>query len=114
MDPFSIPGKSRWLTIERRLIASCERADLRPSADGVLVYADAGVHEVAVPPSSGGVPGRGDTLDELHAAVFAGRPVFHTPRWGKATLAVCLAIQESARQRREIAVEHQVANVGEE
>ncbi|HEV7665898.1 MAG TPA: Gfo/Idh/MocA family oxidoreductase [Chloroflexota bacterium] len=96
------------------LIASCERADLRPSADGVLIYADAGPDEVSLPPSSSGVPGRGDTLDELYGAVFHNRPAFHSPRWGKATLAVCLAIQQSARERREIMVEHQVPNMGEE
>jgi phthalate 4,5-cis-dihydrodiol dehydrogenase len=94
------------------LIASCERADLRPSADGVLVYADDGVREVPLPPSRGGVPGRGDTLEELYAAMFLGTPVFHSARWGKATLAVCLAIQQSARERREILVEHQVSNEG--
>ena len=94
------------------LIASCERADLRPSADGVLVYADDGVREVPLPPNVGGVPGRGDTLDELHAAVFFGKPVFHSARWGKATLAVCLAIQQSAREHREILVQHQVSNEG--
>jgi phthalate 4,5-cis-dihydrodiol dehydrogenase len=90
------------------LLVSCEGADLRPSADGVLVYADDGVREVPVPRGASDVPGRGDTIDELHAAVFDGAPVFHSPRWGKATLAVCLAIQQSARERREILVEHQV------
>jgi len=91
------------------LVASCEGADLRPSADGVLVYAEEGVHEVPIPPGVGQVPGRGDTLDELHAAVLQGKPPLHSARWGKATLAVCLAIQQSARERREILVEHQVA-----
>jgi phthalate 4,5-cis-dihydrodiol dehydrogenase len=96
------------------LIASCARADLRPSVDGVLVYGDEGVREVPLAPNLGGVPGRGDTLEELHAAVFSAAPVFHSARWGKATLAVCLAIQQSARERREVLVEHQVATVGEE
>jgi phthalate 4,5-cis-dihydrodiol dehydrogenase len=90
------------------LIVSCEAADLRPSADGVLVYADDGVHEVEVPRGPADVPGRGDTLDELHAAVFEGTPVLHSPRWGKATLAVCLAIQQSAGARAEVRVEHQI------
>jgi len=44
--------------------------------------------------------------------MFLGTPVFHSARWGKATLAVCLAIQQSARERREILVEHQVSNEG--
>ena len=74
--------------------------------------ASLGLREMPLPPNVGGVPGRGDTLDELHAAVFFGKPVFHSARWGKATLAVCLAIQQSARERREILVEHQVSNEG--
>lgn len=89
------------------LLVSCERGDLRPSADGVLVYDDAGQREIPIRPSAG-LPGRGDTLDEIYAAVTEGRPTFHGPRWAKATLAVCLALQQSARERREISVEHQV------
>ena len=90
------------------LVASCERGDLRPSADGVLVYDDNGVRELPLERGVAGVPGRGNTLDELCAAVFEGQPVLHGVRWAKATLAVCLAIQQSARERREILVEHQV------
>jgi phthalate 4,5-cis-dihydrodiol dehydrogenase len=90
------------------LIASCERGDLRPSADGVLIYDDAGQREVVISGGLSGVPGRGETLAELHAAVFEGRAVFHSGRWAKATLATCLAIQQSAHERREVFVEHQV------
>jgi phthalate 4,5-cis-dihydrodiol dehydrogenase len=91
------------------LVVSCERGDLRPSPNGVLVYDEAGQREVAIPPGASGVPGRGETLDELYAAVVEARPVFHSARWAKATLAVCLAIQQSAQERREVVVEHQVA-----
>jgi len=37
-----------------------------------------------------------------------GRPVFHDGRWGEATLEVCLAMLESAKERREIFLSHQV------
>jgi phthalate 4,5-cis-dihydrodiol dehydrogenase len=90
------------------LLVSCEHADLRPSADGVLVYADDGVREIPIPGGSSAFRGRSETLDELYAAVFEGRPVLHSARWGKATLAVCLAIQQSARERREVVAEHQI------
>jgi phthalate 4,5-cis-dihydrodiol dehydrogenase len=33
----------------------------------------------------------------------------HDGRWGKATLEVALAIQASAREGREVVLEHQVA-----
>ena len=91
------------------LVVSCERGDLRPSVNGVLIYDEAGRREVSFPPGGSGVPGRGETVDELYAAVVEGRPVFHSGRWAKATLAVCLAIQQSAQERREVVVEHQVA-----
>lgn len=83
------------------LIASCERADLRPSADGVLVYGDDGARELPVKPSHGR-PGRSEVLDELYEAAVKGvRPV-HDGAFAKGTLAACLAIQRSARERREV------------
>jgi phthalate 4,5-cis-dihydrodiol dehydrogenase len=33
----------------------------------------------------------------------------HDGRWGRATVEVALAIQQSARERREINLDHQVA-----
>ena len=47
-------------------------------------------------------------VDELYDAVVNDRPVRHNGRWGKATLEACLAIQQSARERREIILSHQV------
>src|SRR6185437_5115688 len=46
------------------MVVSCERADLRQSADGVSIYTREGVSEIAVP-KQGGRPGRSDVLDEL-------------------------------------------------
>ena len=46
-------------------------------------------------------------LQELYDAVTQDRPVFHDGRWGMATLEVCLAIMQSARERREILLTHQ-------
>jgi hypothetical protein len=36
------------------------------------------------------------------------RPVEHDGRWGEATLEVVLAIMESARERRDVLMTHQV------
>jgi phthalate 4,5-cis-dihydrodiol dehydrogenase len=39
--------------------------------------------------------------------VINDRPLYHDGRWGLATLEVCLAIMESARERKEILLTHQ-------
>jgi phthalate 4,5-cis-dihydrodiol dehydrogenase len=45
----------------------------------------------------------------MRAAVLEGKKPVHDGRWGKATLEVALAIQQSARERREVTLAHQVA-----
>ena len=90
------------------VIVTCERGDLRPSARGITAYGIDGVHELEVPRGLGR-PGQGDTLDALWSALREGKPDFHNARWGKATLEVALAILQSARERREILLQHQVA-----
>lgn len=89
-------------------IASCERGDMRPSADGVFIYDDGGKREVPVPLGRA-VPDKGKVIDEFYDAVVNDRPVLHHGRWGEATLEVCLAILQSACERREIFLSHQVA-----
>ncbi len=88
-------------------IATCARGDLRASADGVFVYSEEGKREVALP-DGGRYSGRLNVLDDMRAAIATGRSPVHDGRWGKATLEVALAIQQSARERREIALAHQV------
>jgi len=92
-------------------IATCARGDLRASADGVFVYGEDGKREIAI---AGGArySGRGNVLDDMRAAISSGRKPVHDARWGKATLEVALAIQQSARERREVALAHQVAVSG--
>jgi phthalate 4,5-cis-dihydrodiol dehydrogenase len=89
-------------------IATCARGDLRASADGVYVYDEAGQHEVALP-GGGKYSGRHNVLDDMRAAILQGRKPVHDGRWGKATLEVALAIQQSARERREVTLAQQVA-----
>jgi phthalate 4,5-cis-dihydrodiol dehydrogenase len=85
------------------LIVSCEKADLRQSADGILIYSADGVREVEVA-LTGDRPGRSDVLNELYAAVANGILPVHGGRFARETLAVCLAIQESSRRRCEVAL----------
>ncbi|MFO1302222.1 MAG: Gfo/Idh/MocA family oxidoreductase [Burkholderiales bacterium] len=88
------------------VVASCERADLRPMADGVMIYDDARAWLHALPPPT--VP-RAEVLDEFCDAIVGIRPAIHDGAWATATLEVCLAILESSRSGREIATTRQVA-----
>jgi len=87
------------------IVASCERADLRPVASGVQVYADDRTWLVELP--APGIP-RVEVIDELYDAVVTHRAPTHGGEWAMATLEVCLAILESSRTGREIALCHQV------
>jgi phthalate 4,5-cis-dihydrodiol dehydrogenase len=81
------------------LVVSCERADLKPLADGVMIYAD---DERRFEPLPRPTVHRAEVMDELYAAAAEGRAPLHDGAWGMATLQACLAILESARTGREI------------
>jgi phthalate 4,5-cis-dihydrodiol dehydrogenase len=88
-------------------IATCARGELRCSADGVLLYGEDGRRDIPLL-DGGRFSGRGNVLDDLAAAIRTGTKPVHDGRWGKATLEVALAIQNSAREGREVALKHQV------
>lgn len=88
------------------VVVSCERADLRPLPNGVMIYADAEARLDPLPPPR--VP-RVEVIDEVCAAAIDGKPPLHDGRWGMATLEVCLAMLESARENRDIALHRQFA-----
>jgi phthalate 4,5-cis-dihydrodiol dehydrogenase len=46
-------------------------------------------------------------IDELHAAVANGRAPLHDGEWAMATMEACFAILQSAKEQREIALQHQ-------
>jgi phthalate 4,5-cis-dihydrodiol dehydrogenase len=81
------------------MVLSCERGDLRPTPDGLNVYRDEGLHHIALPP---GQSGRTALLDELCNVILDSQAPIHTGLFARATLEVCLAIQQSAIERREI------------
>ena len=87
-------------------VVSLEEADIRQTLDGLMVYGDQGREEILIDKAQGS--GRAAELSEMFEAVSADRPVFHDGRWGMATLEVVLAIVESADERRELMMEHQV------
>jgi phthalate 4,5-cis-dihydrodiol dehydrogenase len=88
------------------VIVSCERADLRPLPNGVVVYEAGSARLDPLPLPK--IP-RAEVIDELYAAVVDGKPPLHDGTWAMATLEVCLAILQSSREGREIALKHQVA-----
>ena len=88
------------------VIVSCERADLRLTAHGVMVHDAQGQH--FVPAALPSVP-RGEVVDELWSVARQGQPVRHDGHWSRATLEVCLAILASQAQQADVPLEHQVA-----
>lgn len=90
------------------VVASCDRADLRPIAKGVMIYDDTQARFEPVPVPE--VP-RSEVIDELYDAVVSGRPPLHGGEWALATIEVCLAMLQSSREGREILLAHQVGIV---
>lgn len=86
------------------LLASCERGDLRPASDGVLVYDDDGVREIALP--KGRIaPNKDGVIDEFYDAIVHGVAPLHDGHWGATTVAAVTALVRSAQERREIPLE---------
>ncbi len=87
------------------IVVSCERADLRPLPTGVMIYGRDAARLDPLPKPQ--VP-RAEVVDELYDAIVLDRPPLHDGRWAMATLEVCLAMLTSAREQREITLQHQV------
>jgi phthalate 4,5-cis-dihydrodiol dehydrogenase len=102
--PPAVPAPDRRHQHFGSVIVSCERADLRPLPDGVMIYDDDAVRldPVPVPP----IP-RSEVIDEFYAAVVDGTPPLHDGEWSRATLEVCLAIRDSSQDQAEIMLSHQ-------
>jgi phthalate 4,5-cis-dihydrodiol dehydrogenase len=81
------------------VLASCERADLRPTADGVEIYGESERRFIELPPPA---TARSAVIDELWAAVREGVAPRHDAAWGEATAAVCLAMLKSSAEGREV------------
>jgi phthalate 4,5-cis-dihydrodiol dehydrogenase len=87
-------------------IVSCEQGAIRQTPDGLMIYGEDAVHEETLPPRLY----TGIELDIMVDAWINDAPLAsHDGYWGKATTEVCLALAQSARERREIRLEHQVS-----
>jgi phthalate 4,5-cis-dihydrodiol dehydrogenase len=97
------PAKSAkpWHEHFGMLVASCEKGDIRPLPDGVLVYGDEKQKKEALDKPA--IP-RAGVIDELCDAIESGKAPLHDGAWGLATLEVCHAILRSARESREVAL----------
>lgn len=86
-------------------IVSCEGGALRQTPAGIMIYEADGWHEVPVRPRLYAEI----ELDIMYDAWANDRPLrSHDGAWGKATTELCLALLESARERRELTLEHQI------
>jgi phthalate 4,5-cis-dihydrodiol dehydrogenase len=100
------PIGERWHQHFGLVMVSCERADLRPLPNGVMIYDDTAKRLEPLPRPK---VQRSEVIDELYDAVVHGRAPLHSGEWARATMEVCLAILQSSREQREIALSHQVA-----
>lgn len=91
------------------LLVSCERGDLRPLPNGIMIYGDREKRVEPLPPPT--VPRR-EVIDELYATVVHGKAPVHSGEWSLATLEVCLAILESAKTGADTRLTRQVALPG--
>ena len=87
------------------VIASCERADIRPLPDRIVIYGDT---EATIEPLAPPTIARRELVDEVYAAIVHGRTPLHGGGWAMATLEACLALLESAANNRDVVLEHQV------
>jgi phthalate 4,5-cis-dihydrodiol dehydrogenase len=97
--PAASPNSARWHQHFGILIASCERADLRPMPNGITIFGDEARSFDALPRPS--VP-RAEVIDEFYDAVRCGIAPLHDGDWGRATMEVCSAMLQSARSGRDI------------
>lgn len=83
------------------MLVSCEHADLRPLPDRVEIYAD--FQKEALELARPAFP-RKEVIDELEQAVVHGHKTLHDGYWARKTLQVCLAMLESARTGKDVAI----------
>lgn len=90
------------------LIVSFDQGDVRLTPNGVLVYGEEEIREIAI---SDETDGRDGIIHQFYDAVTTGKRPAHDGRWGKATLEVLLALFQSGQERKEIVLSHQMATL---
>ena len=87
------------------VIISCQRADIRLTAEGCWLYTD---DERRFVEASSTTVSRARVLDEWYDAIVNDRPTLHSCAWGLASLEVAEAMLQSASTGRAIELRHQV------
>ncbi len=100
------PGKAQFHEHFGPIIISCDKADLRPLPNGVMIYADGERRLEPLPLTD--AP-RSGVIDELYQAVVNRKAPLHDAAWGLATTEACLALLESARTGKEVLLKHQTS-----
>lgn len=98
---FRPPGETTVHQHFGTLLVSCERADLRPVPNGVMIYQNGTARLDAIP--SPRVP-RAEVIDELYDAVVRGKAPLHDAAWGMATVEVLLAMLRSAHDGADVSL----------
>ena len=88
-----------------QIVIACEKADLKPDATGITIYADGEKRRDTLPTPR---IARVEVIDELFTAVRQGTAPTHSGPWARATTAVCLGLLESARTQSEHYPTHQI------
>jgi phthalate 4,5-cis-dihydrodiol dehydrogenase len=83
------------------LIVSCERGDLRPLPDSIVVYGDERRERIDL--AAPRVP-RAEVIDELIAAVHGDIAPLHDGVWARGTLEICLAMLRSSAEQRDVLI----------
>ena len=96
----------RWHEQFGFIVVSCERADLRPVPQGAIIdsHGERGLRPLARPRAP-----RLEVIAELCDAVWNDHAPLHSGEWGLATLEAALAILQSSRERRALALQRQIA-----
>lgn len=81
------------------VLVTCEKADLRPLPNGVMIYSND--RRSLDPLPAPDVP-RQEVIDELHAAVVHNIPPLHSGEWSVANLEICLAMLRSKTNASEV------------
>ncbi|WP_244813926.1 Gfo/Idh/MocA family protein [Caballeronia sp. Lep1P3] len=104
-DAYAPPSRERAQARRHQhfgpLIVSCERGDLRPLPDGIVVYGDERRERIEL--DAPAVP-RAEVIDELVAAVHGGIAPLHDGVWARGTLDICLAMLRSSEEQRDVCI----------
>ena len=86
-------------------MVSYDQADVKLSPGGLMVYGDDKQWEIPLATKD---DGRDFRLNAFHDAIVNETPLQCDGRWGRATVEMLLAIDQSGRGRREIQLQHQM------